>query len=73
MLATDVSEACVAAMEDRFQDAPAVEIAQADLRTFEPDKQFDSVVMINVLERIEDDVGTLVSLSALPPRPGARP
>jgi SAM-dependent methyltransferase len=62
VLATDVSEGCVAALEERFRHTPTVEVAKADVRTVELDERFDSVLMINVLEHIEDDVGTLASV-----------
>jgi SAM-dependent methyltransferase len=62
VLATDVSELCVSALEERFRDIPTVEVARADVRTLELDERFDSVLMINVLEHIEDDVGTLISV-----------
>lgn len=69
IVATDLSESSVAAMRGRFRDHPNVEVMQADLRTWEPGRTFDSLLMINVLEHIRDDAGALVSLSRFV-RPG---
>jgi SAM-dependent methyltransferase len=63
LVATDISEECIAALHERFDDASNVDVIQADLRTWSTDRQFDSVVLINVLEHIEDDAGALRSLS----------
>lgn len=66
VLATDISDTCIAAMEQRFAATPNVDVRKADLRTLDPDelgRRFDSVVLINVLEHIEDDAGTLAALS----------
>jgi 2-polyprenyl-3-methyl-5-hydroxy-6-metoxy-1,4-benzoquinol methylase len=65
VLATDLSDTCVAAMRQRFASAPNVEVRKADLRVLDPDqsgRRFDSIVLINVLEHIEDDAGTLAGL-----------
>jgi 2-polyprenyl-3-methyl-5-hydroxy-6-metoxy-1,4-benzoquinol methylase len=74
VLATDLSDRCVAAMRQRFASMSNVEVRKADLRTLDPDqlgRRFDSIVLINVLEHIEDDAGTLVHLARLL-RPGGR-
>jgi SAM-dependent methyltransferase len=63
LVATDVSEECVAALHHRFDNSPNVQVVHADLRSWEPDETFESIVMINVLEHIEDDAGALRSLS----------
>jgi SAM-dependent methyltransferase len=63
VVASDVSDECVHALRERFDGAGDVRVLQADLRTWEPDEAFDSVLMVNVLEHIEDDAGALASLS----------
>lgn len=66
VVATDLSDECVAALRERFRGATNVEVAQKDLRQIGEDaERFDSIVMINVLEHIKDDVGTLKSLRSL--------
>jgi SAM-dependent methyltransferase len=66
VVATDRSDECVAALQERFNGATNVEVAQKDLREIGDDgERFDSIVMINVLEHIKDDVGTLTSLRSL--------
>jgi 2-polyprenyl-3-methyl-5-hydroxy-6-metoxy-1,4-benzoquinol methylase len=64
VVATDVSAECVAAMRDRFVDAPNISVRQLDLREgVDHAELFDSIVMINVLEHIEDDAATLALLT----------
>lgn len=62
IMATDLSDPCVARLEERFAGRDDVVVAKADLRTFEPAEPFDSVLMVNVLEHIEDDAGALARL-----------
>ena len=62
LVAVDSSAECVKALCDRFAGVPDVEIHHADLRTFEPGRLFDSVLMINTLEHIADDVAALERL-----------
>jgi 2-polyprenyl-3-methyl-5-hydroxy-6-metoxy-1,4-benzoquinol methylase len=74
VLATDLSDDCVSALEQRFALTSNVEVRKADLRTLDPEdlgRRFDSIVLINVLEHIEDDAGTLAHLTRLL-RPGGR-
>jgi SAM-dependent methyltransferase len=63
LVATDIDDTCVAGLHERFDGVDNVEVVQADLRNWETDEEFDSVVMINVLEHIEDDAGALAGLS----------
>jgi len=71
IVAIDGSDACVAAMNRRFRDMPNVRVLHGDLRNLDLADQFDSVVLINVLEHIYDDADTLRSF--LPYlRPGGR-
>lgn len=60
--AVDVSSESVAALRRRFADTPTVRVVCADLRTWTTEERFDSVVLINVLEHILDDVGALEAL-----------
>jgi SAM-dependent methyltransferase len=61
--ACDVADECVTALRRRFEGAENVDVLQADLRTWTPAEAFDSVLMVNVLEHIEDDAGALASLA----------
>jgi SAM-dependent methyltransferase len=65
IVANDVSPTCVAALRKRFADRPNVRVEDRDLRTLELDERFNSVLMVNVLEHIADDAGTLHELSGL--------
>jgi 2-polyprenyl-3-methyl-5-hydroxy-6-metoxy-1,4-benzoquinol methylase len=72
VVACDRSDTCVAAMRRRFEAAPNATVIQGDLTELSDlDECFESVVMLNVLEHIEDDVGLLGSLRALL-QPGGR-
>jgi SAM-dependent methyltransferase len=62
VVATDLTESSVEAMRRRFDGLENVEVHQADLRAWDPGRRFDSVLMVNVLEHIRDDVGVLSSL-----------
>jgi 2-polyprenyl-3-methyl-5-hydroxy-6-metoxy-1,4-benzoquinol methylase len=62
VVATDLTESSVEAMRRRFHGLDSVEVHKADLRTWDPGRRFDSVLMVNVLEHIRDDVGVLSSL-----------
>lgn len=62
--ATDVSADCVASMRRRFAGRPNVSVDELDLRAGDDQLgTFDSVVLINVLEHIEDDVAALTVLA----------
>jgi cyclopropane fatty-acyl-phospholipid synthase-like methyltransferase len=66
VLATDLSDPSIAALEQRFAGVPGVTVAKKDLRQLQGEgNRFDSIVMINVLEHIEDDAGVLGELSTL--------
>ena len=68
LLATDLSEANLAALHRRFAGHPTITVASLDAAAFSADGEYDSVVMINVLEHIEDDLGSLRAI-----REGLRP
>jgi SAM-dependent methyltransferase len=64
--ATDLSKRCVDELAARFEGCDDVEVLQADVAALgRTGQQFDSVVLINVLEHIDDDVGALAELRAL--------
>jgi SAM-dependent methyltransferase len=65
VVANDVSPSCVRALRERFADRPNVRVEDRDLRALEVDVCFDSVLMVNVLEHILDDVGALRGLRTL--------
>jgi 2-polyprenyl-3-methyl-5-hydroxy-6-metoxy-1,4-benzoquinol methylase len=57
---------CIGELRRRFASSPKVTVRQADLTELVDEGQrFDSVVMVNVLEHIEDDVAALQSLRGL--------
>jgi 2-polyprenyl-3-methyl-5-hydroxy-6-metoxy-1,4-benzoquinol methylase len=63
LVATDLSDSCLSALRSRFADSPNVQVRRMDLRSIDVRETFDSVVLINVLEHIHDDRGTLRALS----------
>jgi SAM-dependent methyltransferase len=65
VVANDVSIPCVRALRERFADHPNVRVEERDLRALEMDGRFDSVLMVNVLEHIADDVEALRGLGRL--------
>jgi len=65
VVANDVSPTCVQALRERFADHPNVRVEDRDLRILELDARFDSVLMVNVLEHIADDVEALRGLSRM--------
>jgi 2-polyprenyl-3-methyl-5-hydroxy-6-metoxy-1,4-benzoquinol methylase len=57
---------CIGELRRRFASSPNVTVRQADLTELvDEGLRFDSVVMVNVLEHIEDDVAALESLRGL--------
>jgi len=65
VVANDVSPSCVQALQERFAAYPNVRIEDRDLRGLQLDERFDTVLMVNVLEHIADDVEALRGLSRL--------
>jgi 2-polyprenyl-3-methyl-5-hydroxy-6-metoxy-1,4-benzoquinol methylase len=64
--ATDLSKRCVDALSERFEGVSEVDVLQADVAALgAEDRRFDSVVLINVLEHIDDDVTALADLRAV--------
>ncbi|MGI8808065.1 MAG: class I SAM-dependent methyltransferase [Acidimicrobiales bacterium] len=60
--ATDVSPRCVSILEDRYRGSDRVNVLQADCDDAPRLGQFDSVVLVNVLEHIADDARALRSI-----------
>src|SRR5262245_52225241 len=50
--ATDLSERCLALLEERFQGRDNVRVRTLDVASFELEERYDSIVMVNVLEHI---------------------
>jgi SAM-dependent methyltransferase len=62
VVATEVSEGSLQFLRNRFKDNSTVQILEFDIQ--EPPAQlFDTIVLINVLEHIENDVDALSALS----------
>ena len=69
VLASDISEECLSGLHRRFDASPNVRVARVDIRELDPAESFDSALMVNVLEHIEDDAGALAALRTVV-RPG---
>lgn len=65
VVVNELSPPCVQALRERFADHPNVRVEDGDLRVLGLDERFDSVLMVNVLEHIADDVEALRGLSQL--------
>jgi 2-polyprenyl-3-methyl-5-hydroxy-6-metoxy-1,4-benzoquinol methylase len=66
VLAVERADWCIKEMERRFASSPNVTVRHADLAALADEGlRFDSVVLLNVLEHIEDDVAALESLRRL--------
>jgi 2-polyprenyl-3-methyl-5-hydroxy-6-metoxy-1,4-benzoquinol methylase len=64
--ATDLSKRCVDALGERFDGNEKVEVLQGDVAALATGgRRFDSVVLINVLEHIDDDANALADLREL--------
>ncbi len=61
-IATDLSDARVRELRERFAGAPDVEVVQGDAASTLSGRAVDAVVMINVLEHLADDVGELTRI-----------
>jgi SAM-dependent methyltransferase len=68
-VATDIDAEYLAQLRNAFGHRPTIQIASLDATKaehFEPfQEQFDTVVCLNVLEHIEDDLGTLRRIHSL--------
>jgi SAM-dependent methyltransferase len=71
LVTSDPSSRCVGVLKERFSQLPGVEVLEADLSQAARSGQYDSVVLVNVLEHIEDDSAAVKQLAeAL--KPGGR-
>ena len=69
--ATDLSKRCVEELQLRYAGMANVDVRHADIAALGDDRRYDSVVLINVLEHIPDDL----ERAARPPcglKPGGR-
>jgi 2-polyprenyl-3-methyl-5-hydroxy-6-metoxy-1,4-benzoquinol methylase len=70
--ATDLSKRCIDELAKRFSGDANVEVLQADVAALGAEhREFDSVVLVNVLEHIDEDVTALAELREVL-RPGGR-
>jgi SAM-dependent methyltransferase len=72
VVASDISERCVSRLRARFSGRESVEVFLGSVDSAAGHGPFDTVVMINVLEHIEDDDGALRELCRQVLRPGGR-
>ena len=72
VVACDLSERCVSRLRERFADTESVQVLQGSVDSAAAHGPFDSVILINVLEHIEDDDGALAEISERLLRPGGR-
>ena len=63
--ATDLSPRCLALLRERFADRPNVDVQSADVTSLSLGGEYDSVILVNVLEHIDDDVSALADLRSL--------
>jgi SAM-dependent methyltransferase len=73
VLATDLSAQNVAVMQERFRHTPAVDVLQLDLEgnlAALATQRLDTIVCLDVLEHMEDDVMVLRNLRAVLPAGG---
>jgi SAM-dependent methyltransferase len=71
VVASEPSLASIDVLQNRFADNPNVEVRKADLAEAVSGQHYDSIVLINVLEHIDDDGSSLRLLSGAL-RPGGR-
>lgn len=71
VVASDLSERCVSRLRERFSGSESVEVLHGSIDAAAAHGPFDSVILINVLEHIEDDDGALREIGRLL-RPGGR-
>ena len=72
VVASDISERCVSRLRERFSAEESVEILHGSVGSAAAHGPFDSVILINVLEHIEDDNGALREIAGRLLRPGGR-
>src|SRR6478735_1189251 len=69
--ATDLSPRCVEELRTKFAGDPRVHVELADAGSIDDGTPYDSAILVNVLEHIEDDVDALRDIGARL-RPGGR-
>ncbi len=62
--ATDLSKSCVDLLRDRFEGQSNVQVRLADIAATADGRTYDSAVLVNVLEHIEDDANAVEKLRA---------
>jgi len=68
---SDNDPICVRALDQRFGDRPGVEVLPADVLKLKLEPPVDTVVALNVLERLDDDVAGLRAMAGAA-APGGR-
>jgi SAM-dependent methyltransferase len=63
VVACDPSGVSAEVLESRFRGDDRVEVVHGDFEAAAKDRDFDSIVLVNVLEHIEDDEGSLASFA----------
>ncbi len=71
VVATDLSKRCVDALRERFAGRDGVEVLHADSAGLGDGRRFDSAVLVNVLEHIDDDAAALRQIHGIL-EPGGR-
>lgn len=71
VVAVDIDPGFATATAQRFADDDKVQVQQADARRLPALGTFDTIVMLDVLEHIEDDVATLAALREMLTESGA--
>jgi SAM-dependent methyltransferase len=68
LVVSDADPICLRALEERFGHHPGVEVLPGDALRLQVDPPVDTVVAVNVLDRLDDDVAALRSMAraALP-------
>ncbi len=62
LVAVDISNQFVEVLRARYEDDPGIEVYRGDIEAAAPHGPYDSAVLINVLEHIEDDEAALRQL-----------
>ena len=60
--ATDLSARCVDILHAKYGSTPAATVLHSDLESLPGDDRYDSVLLVNVLEHIDDDLDALVQI-----------
>jgi SAM-dependent methyltransferase len=71
VVAVDIDPGFASATARRFAENPKVQVQEGDARRLPALGKFDTIVMLDVLEHIEDDVGTLAALRDMLTESGA--